>query len=325
MLGDWDSAERELIQAAESDGLADNDYVTCPWGVLAGLRGDIATADTMLAALGDLRASEDLQEKSMVSLAEAFAAAARRDPQDALRHAREALDHADAIGISFEALRWAWPLAARTAHELGNTAGTRDLLGLLDSYQPGHLAPMQKAERDLVRVRLAASDGDPAAGASFAAAVTGLRKHSTPYHLAHGLLDHAQYLTRLGDSEAAEAAISKVRDIARRLRCQPLINRAADLTHATIPGTALDRGVADPGESPGGPKTRSSGRSALPSRRRPDPPRARILPAGAPGPPAQETRTSTCNALAACLSRVPRRVARTVLRGPPGNPRVQAN
>ena len=37
---------------------------------------------------------------------------------------------------------------------------------------------------------------------------------------------------------------------------------------------------------------------------------------GAPRPPAQETSTSTRNALAACLSRVPRRVARTVLRGP---------
>ena len=66
-------------------------------------------------------------------------------------------------------------------------------------------------------------------------------------------------------------------------------------------------------------------RQTRPSRRRPDPPRARILPAGAPGPPAQETRASTCNALAACLSRVPRRVARTVLRGPRSLPRVRAN
>jgi len=38
---------------------------------------------------------------------------------------------------------------------------------------------------------------------------------------------------------------------------------------------------------------------------------SRILPAGTPRPPARETRASTCNALAACLSRVPRQVART--------------
>ena len=41
---------------------------------------------------------------------------------------------------------------------------------------------------------LAARDGDPVAGPSFAAAIDGLREHSTPYHMAHGLLDHAQPL-----------------------------------------------------------------------------------------------------------------------------------
>jgi class 3 adenylate cyclase/tetratricopeptide (TPR) repeat protein len=235
MLGDWDAAEQELTQAADSDGLAYDDYIACTHAVLAALRGETATAQTMLASLGDLRASEDLQEQAMVSLAEAFTAAARRDPQDALRCAREALDHADAIGISFQDLRWAWPLAARVAHELGDTGATRELLGLLDSYQPGQLAPMQKTERDLVHARLAAADGDPDVGLAFAAAITGLRDHSTPYHLAHGLLDHAQYLTHLGDTEAAEATVSEARDIAQRLRCRPLLDRAADLTPSKTP------------------------------------------------------------------------------------------
>ena len=53
------------------------------------------------------------------------------------------------------------------------------------------------------------------------------RSGARPYHLAHGLLDHAEYLTRLGDAKAAETAISEARDIARRLRCQPLLDRAA--------------------------------------------------------------------------------------------------
>ena len=46
----------------------------------------------------------------------------------------------------------------------------------------------------------AAADGDPVAGAAFAAAITGLRQHSTPYHLAHGLLDHAAHLAAHGDT-----------------------------------------------------------------------------------------------------------------------------
>jgi hypothetical protein len=55
----------------------------------------------------------------------------------ALRHARAALDHADALGISHEYLRWAWPLAARATHDLADTDSTRGLLALLDGYQPG--------------------------------------------------------------------------------------------------------------------------------------------------------------------------------------------
>jgi hypothetical protein len=58
------------------------------------------------------------------------------------------------------------------------------------------------------------------------AAIVGLRENSTPYHLAHGLLDHAENLTRIGDTEAAETAIAEARDIAARLRCQQLFDRA---------------------------------------------------------------------------------------------------
>ncbi len=65
---------------------------------------------------------------------------------------------------------------------------------MLDSYPPGHTAPMLRAERDLAGARLAALDGAPAADAAFAAAVSSLRQHSTPYHLAHGLLDQARHL-----------------------------------------------------------------------------------------------------------------------------------
>jgi outer membrane PBP1 activator LpoA protein len=169
---------------------------------------------------------------------EAFTAASRGQPQDALRLARGTLAHVDALGISGEHLRWAWPLAARAAHELGDTAATGELLALLDACQPGHLAPMQRAERDLVRARLAAADDPQVAAEAFADAVGSLRELSTPYHLAHGLLDHAQFLTRLHNAQAAETAIGEARDIARKLRCQPLLDRAAHLTSATSPAKA---------------------------------------------------------------------------------------
>lgn len=225
-LGEWNAVEDELIHAADADGLADYEHLARDRARLAALRGEAETADALLAALPALRASDNSEDKARNSEVDAFAAAARRCPEDALRHAHASLAYADAVGPGF--LRWVWSLGARAAYELGDADITDELLALLDSHPPGHLVPMLHAERDLARARLAARDGDPAAEDVFASAINDLRERSTPYHLAHGLLDYAQHL----DSEAAGAAIGEARDIATRLRCQPLLDRAADLMPA---------------------------------------------------------------------------------------------
>ena len=231
-LGDWDAAETELIQAMDSDGLAGIEYLTCERAWLAALHGDAATADALLAGVRDLRASEAPQDQTTIGLAEAFAADARGQPEDALRHARAALALAPVLGISNGELFWAWSLAVRTAHGLGDYAVARELLALLDTYQPGHVDPVLRAERDLARARLAAEDGDETAPAAFASAIAGLRDRGTPYHLAHGLLDHARYQLTRGEGDAAAQAIDAARAIGRRLRCQPLLDRADALEHA---------------------------------------------------------------------------------------------
>jgi hypothetical protein len=89
---------------------------------------------------------------------------------------------------------------------------------------------------DLLLARLAADDHDPSAMAAFAAAVTSLRELSTPYHLAHGLLDHAQHLISLPGAAAAVLAVSEARAIAGRLRCQSLLDRAAAVTSRAAAG-----------------------------------------------------------------------------------------
>jgi len=162
-LGDWDTAEAELVQVVESDAPVEAELPTSAQGWLTALRGDAGSAETMLAALPDMRASEDPQDKTLVGLAEALTAAARGQWADALRQAQAVLTHAGALGISAAPLRWAWPLAARSAHELRDTAAVRDLLALLDGYRPGHLAPMLRAERDLARV---SNDHAPRQGVS---------------------------------------------------------------------------------------------------------------------------------------------------------------
>jgi hypothetical protein len=174
---------------------------------LAGQAGDTVRLGLALLNLADTVTGTDPAagvEAARAAAARPRRAGARRQPAAALRQARAALDHAAALGISAESLRWAWPLAARAAH-------------------------------DLARARLAACDGDPATAAAFTAAVAGLREQSTPYHLAHGLLDHAEYLARTGDAGAAAAAVGEAREIAARLRCQPLLDRAGALAPQDSP------------------------------------------------------------------------------------------
>ncbi len=231
-LGDWDTAEEELSNAMDSDGLTDMESLVCERGLLAAQRGDAVTAETALAGLHETRASEAAQVRTTLSLIEAFTAAARCQPKDALRYAHAALSYAPIVGMGHGDTVWAWTLAARAAHELGDVAAVRELLALLDSYQPGHLAPLLRAERELVRARLASLDGDKAAASAFATAISSLRARSTPYHLAHGLLDHAEHLVRLGGADGAAAAVDEARVIAVRLRCQPLLDRAGALDRA---------------------------------------------------------------------------------------------
>jgi class 3 adenylate cyclase/tetratricopeptide (TPR) repeat protein len=240
MLGDWDAAEHELSHGIDYEGPGGHSSLICVRAWLAALRGDAIIAETARAALPNPQASEEPQEQALISLVEAFTDAACGRQSDTLRHARGALAHVGDIGMSNGTSVWGWALAARAAHDLRDTAATGELLALLDDCPPGHLAPMLRAEGDLARARLAASTGDESAtAAAFTAAIGGLRERSTPYHLAHGLLDYAHHL----DSEAAEAAIGEAREIAARLRCQPLLDRAAELISAS---TGLERaGRAD--------------------------------------------------------------------------------
>ena len=235
MLGEWDTVAAELAQATDADGLAGLEFLDCYRAWAAALRGDAPAAQAVLSGLDELRASEDIQAQALVALAEAFTAAARRQPAAALDRARAALDCAAVLGISHECPRWAWPLAARAAWDLADTGAAAELLELLDRYRPGELAPMMRAERDLARARLATLEvGQDGAGTALASAVAGLRQQSTPYHLAHGLLDHAAWLTTHGEPDAA-AAISEATAIAAKLGCQPLLDRAATLAPAGTP------------------------------------------------------------------------------------------
>ncbi len=126
------------------------------------------------------------------------------------------------------------------AWELSDTAATLELLGMVDARQPGQLPRLLIAERDLACARVAGRDAAGTAGDSFTAAIRGLRERGTPYHLAHGLLDHADYLGEAGDTEAAAQAVDEAHGIAERLGCQPMLDRI-DSMASTPPHVPVGR------------------------------------------------------------------------------------
>src|SRR4051794_18795679 len=233
-LGDWAAADTTLNVTAEEDGLGERPEIACYRAWLAALSGDAERAQELLAGLGPFLDNEAPQERSFILLAKAFAALAARDPVEALQHAQGVLAYERTVSVSSEQQRWAWPVATRCAHVLGDADVVRDLLAMLDAYRPGELVPLLHAERALAGARLAAVEGADDADARFTDAVARLRDGGTPYHLAQGLLDYAEHLHRTSSPPSADALTAGAADIADKLGARPVRERADSLRTASV-------------------------------------------------------------------------------------------
>jgi hypothetical protein len=173
-----------------------------------------------------LRASEDPQDDAAVAIINVMRAMATGDWATALAHARFALSLTPALGIATEMVVLMWPIAIRLALDLGDGVAASEVLEIADGMPVGHLPPLLRAERALARARMRAADGDPDADAALAAAVGELRAFVSPYHLAHALLDRAEYLAGHGQALEAEVLRDEARAIGQRLGARPLVERA---------------------------------------------------------------------------------------------------
>jgi class 3 adenylate cyclase/tetratricopeptide (TPR) repeat protein len=225
-LGEWDDADAVLSTAVQGDELAEDIYVVFVGGLLASLRGDCARATASLASLTDSRSGGNAQEQASISALAAFTCAALGKHAEALGHARKVVGAAAKLGIRHETVRWAWPLAASIARSRAEITTCAELVAVLDGYPDDQLPRILRAERALALAAAQASAAEPGAMTAFADAITALRTAASPYHLAHGLLEQADYLTRIGEAAQAAAAADEAGIIGASLRCKPLIERS---------------------------------------------------------------------------------------------------
>jgi class 3 adenylate cyclase/tetratricopeptide (TPR) repeat protein len=225
VTGEWDRADQVIHDSIDIDRLGYLGYVDADASLLAALRGDPEAAATY-AELPRLRDSEDPQDRVAVALADAFVASARNELSDTQRQVQAVIADGPALGIGTFSLQWGWPLAARTAFDLGDTDAVIELFAVLDAHPVGHIPPLLRAERLLARARLAVLDNNEDANGAMAEAVAALRQAPSPYHLAQGLLDHAEHLDKIDDHAGSLALIAEARTLAERLHAPPLLDRA---------------------------------------------------------------------------------------------------
>jgi hypothetical protein len=232
-VGEWAAAERMASTAAENDGL-DNESILAILAWISALRGDAARARSLMDRLTDLLTSQDSQDHASLGMLFAFIALAEHNLADAVTHARRALDEAEALSPSTDTLRWAWGVGARAAHELQDFATEQEFVAQLDAYRPGQLGGILHAERQLCMTRIAVGSGDDV-DSLFADAIDGLRERSTPYHLAHGLLDYADYLR--DRPETAAPLIEEARRIGAELGAASVLERVESMAPAAVPAS----------------------------------------------------------------------------------------
>ena len=225
--GDWADARRAYSTAISEDKLGDDQALAQCAALLCAFSGNEATLTHLVTVINSGPGTEDPQDIAGASSALAAAALASGDYKQALTHAQHALVQVEALNFNIDGVRWAWPMAGDAALMLGDKTAVERLLCLLDQYRPGHIPPVLRAEQQRIRARLLAAESDPGALESFEAAVQAFRQLGSPYHLAVGLLDQAEYVANLGDAQKATDLASEAVAIADRLAAQPLALRAA--------------------------------------------------------------------------------------------------
>ena len=124
-LGDWDEADRTLVDALDRDSLGDIPEVTTAAALVWSLRGEVARAREVFQPMTSV--SADAQAAAYDALVLAQMTSAEGDPVAALRTAREGLANLSPTIDPFVLL---WPLAARLAHEAGDRDALNSVLGI---------------------------------------------------------------------------------------------------------------------------------------------------------------------------------------------------
>jgi predicted ATPase len=231
--GEWEEALRTAAEIPDPDDTPDAQVgaSVASWGQIQ-----------VLVARADMSAAEHLWDKLWTAYLEtadvqnrAAAAAVRSTIDVAMGRYREALELAKAgltlrenLSINHTASRLCWVNAVDAALGAGDTGQAAELLGIIESLPPGHVAQFLRAQLPRFQARMQAARGDTeGVEAAFKSSAGMFREMKRPFDVAVVQLEHLEWLVAQGRAEepAARDLTADARDTFTRLGARPWLER----------------------------------------------------------------------------------------------------
>ena len=225
MLGRWNEA---LARAAElPDELlgADTNQLSIVSGVLEIYlrRGELVAAQELLARFEEIGRSNDVQTHGAVFGGTSGVRLAEGRLRESLTAAERAIEGRMTLGLGSQDVKQGYRHGLEAALSLGERDTVERLLRIIEEAPIGLRPPYLAALAQRFRARLAGDS--PEADRLFAGATAQLAAIEVPFEEAVALVEHGEWLVRIGRPAEAEPLLARARETFERLRATPWLER----------------------------------------------------------------------------------------------------
>jgi tetratricopeptide (TPR) repeat protein len=225
-LGNWDAALRVAAECYSRHERHVAVLSSLPW--LFAQRGELGEARRALEKLAPLAARDGVQPRSLEAVARAVVRRAEGRAREALAAAEEVLARRASLGSRHGWVKPAFVEAVEAAFALDDLDRVTELLDEWELRSSEQRTPLVEAQEHRFAARLAARRGEAdAVEPRFVRATEIFREISFPFYVAVALLEHGEWLAGQGRREDAEPLLAEAREIFKRLKARPWLERTS--------------------------------------------------------------------------------------------------
>ncbi len=227
MTGRWDEALTTIEELTEGQVRSGGMFLSLLTSVLEIhlQRGEQERARRLFSTFSHLEGSTDVQDRACFFGATAALSRAEGRFGKAIEAGTAAIETAQTLGPTHQAVEQAVVEATEAALALGDSARAQEFLAFVDELPAGSRPRYLEAQANRLRARL--SGDDESALLSFQAADGLFRRLEIPFWLGVTLLEHGERLLAAGSATGAEPLFAEAGEIFERLGAKPWLERVA--------------------------------------------------------------------------------------------------